>query len=392
MLRVHWWLSSLTSVLMLAHLAPITQASPIKTSVPDVNALGFDASEPPQTLKVAVDSQGAQRDESPDSLSQSPRSQMATIEAIDITIEGNRILIRADRPLAQRSYWDRTTLAYQIEIRGARLSQGFQAPNAQDSQDISWVRAEQADPETVMVRVMPAPQVSVGEINQPSPSLLSLELNGYQARSPLPEPNLGMGSRTSDYPDPGTIPEGQIVIVLDPGHGGSDPGAVGIGGLSETDIVNPMSHRIRDLLEEQGVRVILTREDNRTVDLQPRVELANRLDANLFVSLHANAISMSRPDVNGIETYYFQSGQQLARTIHAHLLESTGGPDRGVRTARFYVLRHTRMPAVLLELGFVTGNQDARRLADPQYRERLSQAIARGILQYVRQYCPGPQC
>lgn len=389
MLRVHWWLSSLTSVLMLAHLAPIAQASPIKTSVPDVNAFGFDASNPPPPLKVAVDSQ-AESGSRHDSVSQSPRSQMATIEAIDITIEGNRILIRADRPLNQRSYWDRTTLAYQIEIRGARLSQGFQAPNAQDSQDISWVRAEQAAPETVMVRIMPAPQVSVGEINQPSPSLLSLELNGYQARTPLPAPNLGSGM--ANFPDPGTIPQGQIVIVLDPGHGGSDPGAVGIGGLSETDIVNPMSHRIRDLLEEQGVRVILTREDNRTVDLQPRVELANRLNANLFVSLHANAISMSRPDVNGIETYYFQSGQQLARTIHGHLLEATGGPNRGVRTARFYVLRHTRMPAVLLELGFVTGNQDARRLADPQYRERLSQAIARGILQYVRQYCPGPGC
>ncbi len=392
MLRVHWWLSSLTSVLMLAHLAPVAQGSPIKTSTPDIKTLGFDASAPPNSLNVAVDSQGAEDDSSVDSLTQSPRSSMATIEAIDITIEGNRILIRADRPLDQRSYWDRNTLAYQIEIRGARLSENFQPPNAQDSQDISWVRAEQADPETVMVRIMPAPQVSVGEINQPSPSLLSLELNGYQATTPLPRPNLGMGSGITDYPDPGTIPEGQIVIVLDPGHGGSDPGAVGIGGLNETHIVNPMSHRIRDLLEEQGVRVILTREDNRTVDLQPRVELANRLDANLFVSIHANAISMSRPDVNGIETYYFQSGDQLARTIHGHLLEATGGPDRGVRTARFYVLRHTRMPAVLLELGFVTGNQDARRLADPQYRERLSQAITRGILQYVRQYCPGPRC
>lgn len=158
---------------MLAQLAPITQASPIKTSVPDVNAFGFDASNPPPPLKVAVDSQ-AESGSRHDSVSQSPRSQMATIEAIDITIEGNRILIRADRPLNQRSYWDRATLAYQIEIRGARLSENFQPPNTQDSQAISWVRTEQADPETVIVRIMPAPQVSVGEINQPSPSLLSL--------------------------------------------------------------------------------------------------------------------------------------------------------------------------------------------------------------------------
>lgn len=385
--RVHWWLSSLTSILMVAQLAPIAEAKSVNPSIPEAKALGFDSNETSKSLNVAVDSQGSEVDPY---VTQSPRSQVAAIEAIDITVEGNRVLIRADRPLDQRSYWDRSTLAYQIEIRNARLSENFQRPDASDSEAISWIRTEQADSNTVMVRVMPAPQVSIGEINQPSPSLLSLELNGYQARGNLPAPNLG--ASLSGQGDLGNIPDGQIVIVLDPGHGGRDPGAVGIGGLSETDIVNPMSHRIRDLLEEQGVRVIMTREDNRTVDLQPRVELANRVNANLFVSLHANAISMSRPDVNGIETYYFQTGEQLARTLHRSLLDATGGPDRGVRTARFYVLRHTRMPAVLLELGFVTGSQDARRLADPQYREVLSQAIARGILQYVRQHCPGPQC
>ncbi len=372
---------------MVAQLAPIAEAKSINPSVPEAKALGFDSTETSKSLNVAVDSQGSEDDPY---LGQSPRSQVATIEAIDITVEGNRVLIRADRPLDQRSYWDRSTLAYQIEIRNAQLSRDFQRPDASDSEAISWIRTEQADSNTVMVRVMPAPQVSIGEINQPSPSLLSLELNGYQARGNLAAPNLG--ANLSNQRDLGDIPDGQIVIVLDPGHGGRDPGAIGIGGLSEIDIVNPMSHRVRDLLEEQGVRVIMTREDNRTMDLQPRVELANRVNANLFVSLHANAISMSRPDVNGIETYYFQTGEQLARTLHSSLLDATGGPDRGVRTARFYVLRHTQMPAVLLELGFVTGSQDARRLADPEYREVLSQAIARGILQYVRQHCPGRFC
>lgn len=372
---------------MVAQMAPIAEAKSIDVPSPEAKALEVDPTDSWKSLKVTVDSSEVE-DES--YLSQSPRSEVATIEAIDITVEGNRVLIRADRPLDQRSYWDRSTLAYQIEIRNARLSGNFQRPDTNDSDAIAWIRTEQTDANTVMVRVMPAPQVSIGEINQPSPSLLSLELNGYQAQGNLPTPHLG--SNLSGQGNLGNIPNSQIVIVLDPGHGGSDPGAVGIGGLSEIDIVNPMSHRIRDLLEEQGVRVIMTREDNRTLSLEARVELANRVNGNLFVSLHANAISMSRPDVNGIETYYFQTGEQLARTLHRSLIEATGGPDRGVRTARFYVLRHTRMPAVLLELGFVTGAQDARRLADPQYREVLSQAIARGILQYVRQYCPGPQC
>jgi N-acetylmuramoyl-L-alanine amidase len=115
------------------------------------------------------------------------------------------------------------------------------------------------------------------------------------------------------------------------------------------------------------------------------VQLANRLNANLFVSIHANAISMSRPDVNGVETYYYSSGRALAQTIQNSILQATGAPNRGVRRARFYVLRHTAMPAVLVEVGFVTGRDDAPRLADASYRELMAQAIARGILQYVRQ-------
>ncbi|MGC9505674.1 N-acetylmuramoyl-L-alanine amidase family protein [Baaleninema sp.] len=317
--------------------------------------------------------------------------QTSVIEAIEITVDGNRLLVRADGDIQAVGYWDRRTLAYQIEIRNARLASGFRVPSARDSASISWVRAEQADPETVMLRVMPAPQVSVNGINQPSTQMLSLELEPYSIESaPLPVAN--RRNTTSSWDDVPQIPQGQVVVVIDPGHGGSDPGAVGIGGLSEIDIVNPMSHRIADLLEENGVAAVLTREDNRTVELEPRVQLANRLNANLFVSIHANAISMSRPDVNGIETYYYQTGGDLAATIHQNLLQATGGPDRGVRTARFYVLRNTDMPAVLVELGFVTGAYDAPRLSDAQYRELLAQAIARGILQYVNQYCPGPLC
>jgi N-acetylmuramoyl-L-alanine amidase len=178
----------------------------------------------------------------------------------------------------------------------------------------------------------------------------------------------------------------RVVVVIDPGHGGVDPGAVGIGGLQEKQVIFPISLRVREILESQGVTVVMTRSDDRTLDLQPRVDIAERANANLFVSIHANAISMSRPDVNGIESYYAsEAGRRLAATIHASMLAATGMNDRGVRQANFFVIRRTSMPATLLEIGFVTGAQDAPRLRDPAWRETMANAIARGILQYIQQ-------
>ncbi|MEO1300502.1 MAG: N-acetylmuramoyl-L-alanine amidase, partial [Cyanobacteria bacterium J06636_16] len=127
--------------------------------------------------------------------------------------------------------------------------------------------------------------------------------------------------------------------------------------------------------------------DDRTLDLEPRVNLANGANATIFVSIHANAISLSRPDVNGVETYYASdAGERLASIIHANILAEIDMGNRGVKQSRFYVLRFTDMPAALVEVGFVTGDQDAPRLADPEWREQMAQAIAGGILQYLQPY------
>ncbi|MBD2259603.1 N-acetylmuramoyl-L-alanine amidase [Pseudanabaena sp. FACHB-2040] len=185
---------------------------------------------------------------------------------------------------------------------------------------------------------------------------------------------------------PPSVRNERRVVVIDPGHGGVDPGAVGIGGLQEKHVIFPISLRVREILESQGVTVIMTRYDDRTVELQPRVDVAERANATVFVSIHANAISLSRPEVNGTESYYAsESGRRLAATIHASMLAATGMNDRGVRQANFFVIRRTSMPATLLELGFVTGAQDAPRLRDPAWQETMANAIARGILQYLQQ-------
>lgn len=183
-----------------------------------------------------------------------------------------------------------------------------------------------------------------------------------------------------------TAPQGRRVVVLDAGHGGADPGAIGIGGLQEKGVVISITRQVAAVLEAQGIVVVMTRQGDQTVDLQPRVDIAENAKADIFVSIHANAISMDRPEVNGIETYYYSdSGERLAHVLHSRVISQMGLGDRGVRQARFYVLRRTSMPATLIETGFVTGAIDAPYLRDPQWQARMGQAIAAGILDYLRQ-------
>lgn len=177
----------------------------------------------------------------------------------------------------------------------------------------------------------------------------------------------------------------RVLVILDPGHGGPDPGAIGIGGVREKDVVLDVSLQVAELLEREGVQVVLTRKDDRDVDLPPRVALAERLRADLFLSIHANSVGLERPEVNGIETFYFSSGQGLASAVQRSLIQNLGGPDRGVKQARFYVIRNTSMPSALTEIGFLTGRQDGPRLAQASYRTRVAEAIAQGVLQYIKQ-------
>ena len=206
--------------------------------------------------------------------------------------------------------------------------------------------------------------------------------SGTTVASTLRQPPANRQTDTGELP---TLPNGRFTVELDPGHGGRDPGAVGINGLQEKQVVNDITPQVAQLLRQQGVNVVLTRSSDIEVDLAPRVQIAERANANIFVSIHANAISLSRPDVNGLETFYAsESGQRLANTVHSTILQEMGLRDRRVRSARFYVIRRTSMPAILIETGFVTGAEDAPNLADPAWRERMSRAIARGILLHLQ--------
>ena len=190
--------------------------------------------------------------------------------------------------------------------------------------------------------------------------------------------------RIIDLPN---IKRNKYSVVIDPGHGGLDSGAVGIDGLKETDVVLDVSKIVTKLLLEKGVIVKMTRNKEVDIDLSPRVALANNIKSDIFVSIHANASRGKKRNINGIETFYYSGwrGKLLAEKIQKEILKvSPGSPDRGVRRGRYFVIKRTNMPAVLAEIGFVTGRLDARRLEKKIHRRRVAFAIAKGILEYFK--------
>jgi N-acetylmuramoyl-L-alanine amidase len=239
-------------------------------------------------------------------------------------------------------------------------------PDREPQQEEPSDRPEPNRPESPRRPPLVLPPRPTPPTNRPTPPV---------ARPPIaPRPSAPLPS----------IGSGRVVVVVDPGHGGGDVGAVGIGGIQEAGINLDISRKVASILEEQGVQAVLTRNSDVEIDLAPRVALAEQVNADLFVSIHSNAINMSRPDVNGIETYFYDSGEGLAESIHSSVVSATGSRDRGLRSTGFYVLKRTSMPAVLVEVGFVTGAEDQPRLADPNYRDQMAEAIARGILNYIQ--------
>jgi N-acetylmuramoyl-L-alanine amidase len=180
----------------------------------------------------------------------------------------------------------------------------------------------------------------------------------------------------------------KILVTIDPGHGGKDPGAIGLDELREVDVILPISLRVSKILEEKGVATQLTRDSDYFVGLDERVVMSRKAGASIFVSIHANSID-NRPDVNGLETYHFHRGLELANIVHSNIIgllgEDRDDPllDRGVRTARFLVLRKSEIPAILVEVGYLTSPTESPKLANEKYRDQMADAIAQGILEYL---------
>jgi N-acetylmuramoyl-L-alanine amidase len=216
-------------------------------------------------------------------------------------------------------------------------------------------------------------------------------------------------------------------VVVDAGHGGRDPGAIGVGGLREKDVNLAISKHLARGLRERGFRVVMTRDRDRTLDLEERTAIAESSGGDVFISIHANASRRSK--ARGIESYTLDTNHQrhsldvaarengipaakldalqralaalqvdqaashserLAALVHKNVLSAArkkdrGVPDLGVKRGPFYVLFMSSMPSVLVETGFVTNRRDASMLGNKKYQRLIAEEIADGIEHYRQQ-------
>jgi len=182
-----------------------------------------------------------------------------------------------------------------------------------------------------------------------------------------------------------SLPLGAATIVLDPGHGGHDPGGIPGQRFVEKHAALDVALRVRARLQAAGQKVVMTRSSDVFVELSKRVATSSRAPSKtLFVSIHFN--SAPNRAAHGIETYHFDArSARLAQAIHRRVVAATGEEDRGVRRARFYVLRANRRTAGLTELGFLTNPQEGGRVArSSEYRQKLANAVASGVLSMAR--------
>jgi N-acetylmuramoyl-L-alanine amidase len=185
------------------------------------------------------------------------------------------------------------------------------------------------------------------------------------------------------------------VIVLDPGHGGPDPGAIGPGGTQEKAVTLDIAKRVNKLLEAQGAKVIMARSADTDVSLSARTDIANKKNADIFVSIHINAHTDS--SIGGTTTYIYngssgttriKESSKLANSIQTELVKSLGLRDIGVKSANFAVVRTSNMPAVLIELAFISNPAEEKLLKTDSFKNKAAEAIVRGIGYYFMQKRP----
>lgn len=319
-----------------------------------------------------------------------------------------------------------------IDLRGARLGSELIGRDLSINDGLlKRVRVGQYDAETVRV-VLDIDHIERHKVFAlENPFRLIVDVTGNGKGKGLPPADSGI------KPEPGgdnaklslarQLGLGVETVVIDPGHGGKDPGAIGPGGVMEKDVVLDISKRLKEIIEgSTGRRAYLTRDDDTFLALEERTAIANTREADLFVSIHINA--HANPAVRGMETYYLNlattraeqriaarenrasykkvsdlqkilsslmlnskkdESRALARSIQSALVKSDNGAyrpkDLGVKKAPFYVLIGAQMPSVLVEVSFVTNPREEKLLASPEYRQAMASRIYRGLEAYMQQ-------
>jgi N-acetylmuramoyl-L-alanine amidase len=331
----------------------------------------------------------------------------------DVRYEAHRLPEDRSRGLPARIY---------IDIFGARIAMDTKEAIKIDDGLLRQIRVGQFNRSIVRVVLDMA---SVGKYSVfllPDPHRLVLDVAPPRAESVAIDRSKTVPSPLASRKAPGV---GIRKVVLDPGHGGKDPGAIGVGGIAEKDIVLNVAKKLaRKLKAHMGVEVVLTRNDDSFIDLPTRTAIANQENADLFISLHAN----SSPNVHtrGLETYYLdhtddeaalrlaarengisvkqvsdlqfiladlaqnlklEDSITLAHRLHGSLVRGlerkpAGIKDLGVKKAQFFVLVGAKMPSVLIEMFFISNKIEGRAMSQQSYQNGVADALFEGIKQY----------
>ena len=178
-----------------------------------------------------------------------------------------------------------------------------------------------------------------------------------------------------------------LKIAIDAGHGGTELGAIGGLNDNEKDVNLEISKILKEKLETNGANVIMTREDDSFVGLNDRVEIANKNNAQIFISIHNNALPDSAAHLKstGSETYYFyQQSKELAKDVVEALAKETGFKNNGAKAQSFAVVRNTNCPAILVEVGYIINPEDNAKLIDKDYQNKIAEAILHGLENYLK--------
>ncbi|MGE6669516.1 N-acetylmuramoyl-L-alanine amidase [Paenibacillus xylanexedens] len=226
--------------------------------------------------------------------------------------------------------------------------------------------------------------------NDPAQVRIVVELNNVSSVNYTQETISGkfiLDVSMVNQPAPATpVSSGKKIVVIDPGHGGSDPGTISFTKKPEKIFALALGLKVQALLEkEPDIELIMTRETDIYPTRSERVKLANDLKADVFVSIHGNSVTAA-PQVSGTETYYYQreDSKELATIIHKNLIKALGFKDRGVKNGNYQVIRETTMSAVLLEIGFLSNKSEEEAMMSETNLNKAAQAIVDGIKEYLK--------
>ncbi|UCF31308.1 MAG: N-acetylmuramoyl-L-alanine amidase [bacterium] len=313
-----------------------------------------------------------------------------------------------------------------IDLDGAVVPQDLCSPITISDGLLLRTRMGQYDRDTVRL-VLDIDSIEDHRVfTMENPSRLVVDVIGKQGKFTGTSSRDAETGRESPLPLAQQLGLGVRTIVLDPGHGGKDPGAIGPGGLKEKDVTLALARRLKPLLEDKGYQILMTRDSDTYVELDARTAFANKQRADLFISIHTNA-SRSR-SVRGVETYFLgvardreasetallenaiseqtladldlilldlartsnlKQSSVLAESIQDNLYRGLANRhsrvrNNGVKQAAFYVLIGAQMPAVLVETSFISNPESEKLLSSQEYRDLISDSIFRGIIHYIQ--------